>query len=333
MKRVLYSVVALLLSIVFIHDVQASTFDMVLEGDSSFESEITLNLKVGTLTEFETGLYGLTGYLNYDSEKIELISIDAVGDFDLTYGSKSKKVVLYNTAGVDTGTTILTMKFKNLSLIKDETTTISLNNLEASDGNNDIEGTSASKTIKFIVKEEVKEPENTTNNNTGSNSSNNNSQSNNNSTNNTSSDKKEEETVKSDNNYLSSLTLSNGTIKFSKDVLTYDVVVDYDTTSIEIKAKAEDEKAIVDGTGKHDLKVGSNKIILTVKAENDSERTYTINVNREEKDIVVNNDVDINEDKDTDNSSDNNYILYGIIGLLAVIIVVLLIVMFKKKNK
>ena len=50
MKRVLYSVVALLLSIVFIHDVQASTFDMVLEGDSSFESEITLNLKVGTLS-------------------------------------------------------------------------------------------------------------------------------------------------------------------------------------------------------------------------------------------------------------------------------------------
>lgn len=78
--------------------------------------------------------------------------------------------------------------------------------------------------------------------------------------------------------------------------------------------------------------LGSNKIKLVVKAEDDSERTYTINVNREEKDIVVNNDIEVNEKNDNENTSGNNYILYGIISLLVVVIIVLLIVIFKKKN-
>ena len=343
MKKVLYSIFILLLSVVFTKSVEASSFNMTLDGDSSFESEITLSLKVGELTEFESGLYGLTGYLEYDDSKIELTSIDSAGEFDLTYGSKSKKVVLYSTSGAGTGSTILTIKFKNISLAKDETTTIELNTLVASDGNKDIEGNSTSKEVKFIIKEEEKIPENnnnddntedTTQDNGNNSNSNNNSSSSSNNSNNTSgstTETKKEET-KSDNNYLSSITLSSGNIKFSKDVLTYDVIVDNDTTSIEIKAKTEDEKSTIDGTGKYDLKVGSNKIKLVVKAEDDSERTYTINVNREEKDIVVNNDIEVNEKNDNENTSGNNYIFYGIISLLVVVIIVLLIVIFKKKN-
>ena len=163
MKKVLYSIFILLLLVVFTKSVEASSFNMTLDGDSSFESEITLSLKVGELTEFESGLYGLTGYLEYDDSKIELTSIDAAGEFDLTYGSKSKKVVLYSTSGAGTGSTILTIKFKNISLAKDETTTIELNTLVASDGNKDIEGNSTSKEVKFIIKEEEKIPENNNN--------------------------------------------------------------------------------------------------------------------------------------------------------------------------
>ena len=316
MKKILFSLTILLSTLLFATNVNASSFNANIVGNDTFESEITLYIQVNNLVDFNgacNGLCGLVGNLNYDTNKIELISLNALENFDLTQGTT---LVLYKSTGVASGTKILSMKFKNKSLTKDETTTITLSNIVASDGDKDINTSDASKTIKFVVKE--------------NNNNNNQMNTNNNSTNNTTN--KKEETKKSNNNYLSSITLSDGNITFDKDVLTYDIIVDYETTTIEIKANVEDDKAIITGDGKHTLNVGSNVIKITIKAEDESERTYTLNINREEKDIVVDTDNEVIEDDAIE--KENNYVMpIVIISVILVIGLIGFVIWKNKKNK
>ena len=335
MKKILFSLTILLSTLLFATNVNASSFNANIVGNDTFESEITLYIQVNNLVDFNgacNGLCGLVGNLNYDTNKIELTSINALESFDLTQG---KTLVLYKSTGVASGTKILSMKFKNKSLAKDETTTITFSNVVASDGDKDINTSDASKTIKFVVKEN----ENTNNNNNQTNNNTNTNTNNNTSNNNTTNKKpssnknnKKEETKKSDNNYLSSITLSDGNITFDKDVLTYDVIVDYETTTIEIKANVEDDKATITGDGKHTLNVGSNVIKITIKAEDESERTYTLNINREEKDIVVDTDNEVIEDDTIE--KENNYVMpIVIISVILVIGLIGFVIWKNKKNK
>ena len=335
MKKILFSLTILLSTLLFATNVNASSFNANIVGNDTFENEITLYIQVNNLVDFNgacNGLCGLVGNLNYDTNKIELTSINALESFDLTQG---KTLVLYKSTGVASGTKILSMKFKNKSLAKDETTTITFSNVVASDGDKDINTSDASKTIKFVVKEN----ENTNNNNNQTNNNTNTNANNNSSNNNTTNKKpssnknnKKEETKKSDNNYLSSITLSDGNITFDKDVLTYDVIVDYETTTIEIKANVEDDKATITGDGKHTLNVGSNVIKITIKAEDESERTYTLNINREEKDIVVDTDNEVIEDDTIE--KENNYVMpIVIISVILVIGLIGFVIWKNKKNK
>ena len=316
MKKILFSLTILLSTLLFATNVNASSFNANIVGNDTFENEITLYIQVNNLVDFNgacNGLCGLVGNLNYDTNKIELISLNALENFDLTQGTT---LVLYKSTGVASGTKILSMKFKNKSLTTDETTTITLSNITASDGDKDINTSDTSKTIKFVVKE--------------NNNNNNQMNTNNNSTNNTTN--KKEETKKSNNNYLSSITLSDGNITFDKDVLTYDIIVDYETTTIEINANVEDDKANITGDGKHTLNVGSNVIKITIKAEDESERTYTLNINREEKDIVVDTDNEVIEDDVIE--KENNYVIpIVIISVILVIGLVGFIIWKNKKNK
>ena len=323
MRKILFSITLLLTTLLFSQNVNASSFNTNIVGNDTFENEITLYIQVNNLVDFNgacNGLCGLVGNLSYDTEKLELTSISALEDFDLTQGNT---LVLYKSTGVASGTKILSMNFKNKSLAKDETTTITFSNVVASDGDKDINTSDTSKTIKFIVKE-TENNNNQTNNNTSNNNSNTNNKPNTNTTN------KKEETKKSNNNYLSSITLSNGTINFDKDTLTYDVVVGYETTTIEIEAKVEDNKATITGNGTHNLNVGSNVIKLTIKAEDESERTYTLNINREEKEIIVEEDNEIVEDEIIE--KENNYVIPIVIISLILIVGIVGFVVWKKKN-
>lgn len=334
MKKILFSLTILLSTLLFATNVNASSFNANIVGNDTFESEITLYIQVNNLVDFNgacNGLCGLVGNLNYDTNKIELTSINALESFDLTQG---KTLVLYKSTGVASGTKILSMKFKNKSLTKDETTTITLSNVVASDGDKDINTSDASKTIKFVVKENENNNTNNsqTNNNTNTNTNNNTSNNTTNKKPSSNTTNKKEEAKKSDNNYLSSITLSDGNITFDKDVLTYDVIVDYETTTIEIKANVEDDKAIITGDGKHTLNVGSNVIKITIKAEDESERTYTLNINREEKDIVVDTDNEVIEDDATE--KENNYVMpIVIISVILVIGLIGFVIWKNKKNK
>ena len=87
------------------------------------------------------------------------------------------------------------------------------------------------------------------------------------------------------NNNLKSLSLSNGSISFNKNTTSYKVNVDSSVTSIKVNAAVESTKAsFVNGYGSRtvNLNYGNNTILVKVKAENDSVKTYTITVNRKD---------------------------------------------------
>ena len=113
------------------------------------------------------------------------------------------------------------------------------------------------------------------------------------------------------NNYLKSLSVSQGNISFNKNTTSYKVNVGSDVTSIKLNAEVEDSTAsFVSGNGPRtvNLAYGENNINIKVKAENDQVRTYTITVNRKDNrssDSTLSNlsiePVDLNFDKNTTN--------------------------------
>ena len=89
--------------------------------------------------------------------------------------------------------------------------------------------------------------------------------------------------VLSTNNYLSSLSVSQGILSpsFNKEQENYIVYLPFEATSIEISATVEDSKyAIVDVEGNPKLSVGNNVFKYSVTAEDNSVRVYTITVVR-----------------------------------------------------
>ena len=85
------------------------------------------------------------------------------------------------------------------------------------------------------------------------------------------------EVVLDSNNYLKSLKLSVGTIKFNKNTLTYNIEVAKTIKSITVNAIAESNKAKVTVYNNQNIKENT-PIKIEVKAENGSIRTYTINI-------------------------------------------------------
>lgn len=86
--------------------------------------------------------------------------------------------------------------------------------------------------------------------------------------------------VKSSNNYLKSLKLSEGSISFNKKTTKYTINVAEETESITITATAEHAKAKVSGTGKLNIEKGTNTKKIEVTAEDGSVRTYTLTIIR-----------------------------------------------------
>lgn len=86
----------------------------------------------------------------------------------------------------------------------------------------------------------------------------------------------------SQNNYLSSLSISNVEFKneFKKTTSDYFATVDENTSSVVVNAVAEDSSAIVTVYGNTDLQSGKNKIIISVTADDGSVRNYRIYVTK-----------------------------------------------------
>lgn len=100
---------------------------------------------------------------------------------------------------------------------------------------------------------------------------------------------------RSGNNNLKELSV-DGYELTKVDNNNYTLTVPYDVESINVGGKAEDSKANVSGTGKHDLNIGENNIEIVVTAENGSQNKIIIKVTRkdgyyiEDLDSVLKND-------------------------------------------
>lgn len=99
----------------------------------------------------------------------------------------------------------------------------------------------------------------------------------------------------SSNNYLASLLADQAfTPAFDRDTLNYSVTVGNEIDEITVQAVAEDVNATVSGVGTQPLSVGNNPIQITVTAENNTFRIYTINVTREANDNNYLSDLKVN---------------------------------------
>ncbi len=83
---------------------------------------------------------------------------------------------------------------------------------------------------------------------------------------------------KSENNNLSSITISTGELspKFDSNTIEYDLKLKADVETIKIEASPSDSKSTIEGTGEIKVKPGNNTITITVTAQNGNKKTYTI---------------------------------------------------------
>ena len=111
---------------------------------------------------------------------------------------------------------------------------------------------------------------------------------------------------RSSDNTLKSLSVSKGNLypEFDPATTTYSITVDNDVTNIDVSALANDDKASVVISGNTNLREGMNTIQVKVTAENESVKTYTINVNRKKA----------NNSKPEPEKSDNNLLKSLLVG-------------------
>lgn len=172
-------------------------------------------------------------------------------------------------------------------------------------------------------------------------------------------EKNEQQAVdKSNNNYLSSLSVENYklTPEFDKQTQEYKIEENLNTNKIKINAVLDDSRAKVSGDGLVELKNGENRLRIDVTSERGSVRTYFINVNfgnvetqnnttEENQEVSVNIEeqqsienttqdnynIENEQNNNENNNSENKYVIIAI-GCLAIILVIVLILL-KKKTK
>jgi len=377
-KKLFLIVEMFIFSLLFINNVEASSFNVNITGDDLFTDYITLYVEVTDIVDINGECDGLCGFistLNYDNTKIELVSIDSLNNFDLTNG---KKVVLIRENGILENTKVLEVRFRNKSLNNLETTEIILSDIIGSDGQKDISTLNVSKTIKLRELSNNNNLKKLSINNTNINFNKDilnynltleneikqiqvtaeaedklsiidgvgkyNLKVGNNVVqikvtaedesvkiytinikrkNKLNVEEEIKEEIKSSNNNLKKLSISSASINFNKDILNYNLTLENEIEQIEVTAEAEDNLSTIEGLGNYNLKVGNNVIQIKVTAEDESVKIYTINIKRNEKEIIEENKNEIKEEiNEEKNDSNKSIIIFTISGIVLVILVV-----------
>lgn len=125
--------------------------------------------------------------------------------------------------------------------------------------------------------------------------------------------------VKSDNNYLKSITIDGYPIEFKRDQMKYEIKVENNIDKLNVIAEQEDEKATVEIKGNDPLK---EEIQVKVTAENGSEQVYTVFVDsKEEKVEEPKKKKDIKKEVEKFASDPRTLIVGGILGAIIIIII------------
>ncbi len=162
------------------------------------------------------------------------------------------------------------------------------------------------------------------------------------------------DTLKSNNNYLSSLSVEGYELspEFDKQTLEYTLNKEVKESEINIKAIADDSKATVTGTGNIKINKNQNEYRIDVAAESGTVRTYIIKITQSDSSSVDTNTDEnstandmqttltdktiINEIENQEENKkidSNNKEIIGIVVAVIVLIVIIKIFTGKKKAK
>ncbi|MCI8778513.1 MAG: cadherin-like beta sandwich domain-containing protein [Bacilli bacterium] len=130
---------------------------------------------------------------------------------------------------------------------------------------------------------------------------------------------------KSSNNYLSALTIEGYEIDFNKQKYNYNIKIDDNVNTLDVKLELEDSKASYIVTGADDLEKNNYKVKIEVTAENGEKVIYTINAKRSKVEEDVTN-------KKESFHLDKKYIIFGCIGLGIILIIITIAVIINKIN-
>lgn len=100
---------------------------------------------------------------------------------------------------------------------------------------------------------------------------------------------------KDSNALLKELVVDGNKMTLTDDNFSYNYTVLYDVTSVKVDAKAKSDKAKVKIVGNNDIQVGKNTIMITVTAEDGSEKIYLINVTRKDAKEKLSSDSKLNQ--------------------------------------
>lgn len=136
---------------------------------------------------------------------------------------------------------------------------------------------------------------------------------------------------KSSNNYLNKLEIKGYEIDFDKDVLEYEITVASDVDSLDITAIADASTSNVRIYGNDSFEEGENIVTIVVTAEDGSQKTYTIKVNKEKEEKKVTKTTE--DDDDAEENSNSNTEKTVIIILIILVVAGLLYLIFKKDEE
>ena len=129
-----------------------------------------------------------------------------------------------------------------------------------------------------------------------------------------------EDVALSDDNYISSLEIDGYDIDFDMYTYEYNISVGSDVDSLDLSIVLNDSSASYVVNGNSDFSEGSNTVEIVVTASDGTERTYTINVDKEASQ-------DVSDDTEEEESS--NISRTVIIILIVLVIIGLIYVIFK----
>ena len=129
-------------------------------------------------------------------------------------------------------------------------------------------------------------------------------------------------------------TTANGDSTISLDL----VVVSNDVDKMDLVAQAEDSNAKID-ISNQTLKIGENTIKITVTAKNKDKKVYTFSINRKEKEMEKENQIDekdddvipISDSVETKKPNKTSFAL--LLGILIGVMIIDLVIMKKNKYK
>lgn len=152
MKKVLYSLIAILIMLSLSNQVYASEeFTLRLDGPIEFSYYIDLDVVIDSFTGFNNGLSGVDANIVYDDTKLILLSVNKIGSFDTFFYRKESTVFeAVSSMEMPIGSKVARIRFRNRNLTDHEITTFTLNNITGSNGDHDIEGKCLTKSVTFI---------------------------------------------------------------------------------------------------------------------------------------------------------------------------------------